>query len=149
MRLGERKFDLITELHIPIAIEDMRETLAVYRDHLKQDGFIAHIYLRKGVNVVTDDKLELDQHIDPDGEFKLVRFNQWILNGLSMRVFFVALIEENGKTRMEFDKAKLELVPKGERVEHAFYREVADIPTHNLESSPPWSEEFIQVLQRK
>ena len=147
--LGNRKFDLITQLHIPISLQSMKDMLAQYKNYLHEDGFIAQMYLRKTVNLITDDKLELDQYIDPEGAFRLVRFNQWLLNDLAMRVFFVAIIDEDGKNRMEFDNARLELVPKGGMVEHEHYVQRADIPTNNFESSPPWTEEFLQVLQRK
>lgn len=148
-RLEGRKFDLITQLHIPISLAGMKHMLAQYRPYLHEDGFIAQMYLRKTANLVTDDKLEVDQYVDPEGAFRLARFNQWLLNDLSMRVFFVAFIEEDGKTRMEFDNARLELVPKGAMVEHEHYRQTADIPTNNFDSNPPWTEEFIQVLQHK
>lgn len=148
-RLGEQKFDLITELHIPFSIDEMRRVLAQYHDYLKREGFVAHIYLRKAANVEIDDRLDLDQHADPEDEFKIVRFNQWVLNGSQVRVFYVTLIEEDGRTRMEFDKRRMELLPRGDTLEHEFYKQVQDIPTNNRESAPPWTEEFIQVLQHK
>jgi SAM-dependent methyltransferase len=147
--LGNRKFDLITQLHIPISLDQMRNMLAQFRGYLHEDGYIAQMYIRKTVNLISDDKLELDQYIDPDGEFKIVRFNQWIMNDLSMRVFFIALIEQDGKTRMEFDNARLEIVPKGGMIEHEYYRQTGDIATNNFDSAPPWTEEYLQILKHK
>lgn len=148
-RLGDNKFDLITQLHIPLCIDDMRSVLAGVRGYLKEDGLIGQIYLRKVANVLVDDKLDMDQYADPNGEFTIVRFNQWLLNGFHMSVFYVSLIEEDGRMRVEVDKRKLELLPKGEPLEHEFYEQVGDIPTNNSDSAPPWSEEYIQVLQHK
>jgi ubiquinone/menaquinone biosynthesis C-methylase UbiE len=147
--LGNRKFDLITQLHIPMEIDGIRRMLAQFRQYLHEDGFIAQMYVRKAVNLVSDDKLELDQYTDPDGQFRLVRFNQWVMNDLQMRVFFVAMIEQDGKSRMEFDKTRIEIVPKGGMIEHEFYQQVADIPSNNFDSAPPWTEEYLQILKHK
>jgi ubiquinone/menaquinone biosynthesis C-methylase UbiE len=148
-RLGDEKFDLITHLHIPTSLDDIRNTVAQYKNHLRKDGFITHLHLRKSANVVRDDKVEIDQHIDPEGGFKLVRFNQWVLEDLRLSVFFVMVIDENGKMRMEIDRYRMELLDKGAPFDHELFTEVSNIPTDNIDSSPPWTEEFLQVLTLK
>ncbi|HEX8091263.1 MAG TPA: AMP-binding protein [Blastocatellia bacterium] len=148
-RLNDEKFDLITHLHIPTSMDDIRTTVAKYRNHLKEDGFIAHLHLRKSSNVINDDKVEIDQHADPEGNFKLVRLNQWLIEDRTLNVFFVMFIEEGGGMRMEIDRYRMELLHKGEPLEHEFYTEVSDIPSNNFDSAPPWTEEFLQVLTHK
>ncbi len=143
----DEKFDLITQLHVPISVQDIRDTIAKYRLNLKEDGYIAHIYLRKSANVISDDKMDADRYADPDGKFKIVRFNQWLLDDLVLRFISIVFIEEDGKVRLEFDKAKMQLLPPGEPLTHEFYSEVGDIPTHNRDSTPPWTTEFLQVLR--
>lgn len=147
-KLGDEKFDLITHLHIPTSLDDIRNTLAQYKDHLKEDGFITHLHLRKSANEFRDDKVEIDQHVDPEG-YKLVRLNQWVLEDLTLRVFFVMIIDENGKMRMEIDRYRMELLHKGAPLEHEDFTEVNNICTNNLDSTPPWTEEFLQVLTLK
>ena len=148
-KLGDEKFDLITHLHIPTSMDDIRNTMAQYKNHLKEDGFITHLHLRKSANALRDDKVELDQYVDPDGGYKLVRLNQWVLEDLSLSVFFIMLIDENGRIRMEIDRYRMELLHKGAALEHEFFTEVNNIPTDNLDSTPPWTEEYLQVLTLK
>jgi SAM-dependent methyltransferase len=145
-QLGSQKFDLITHLHIPTSMEDIRQTVAAYRGYLSERGFIAHLHLRKVANVVRDDRMDLDQYIDPDGQFKLVRLNQWVLEDRILRVFFIMFIDEGSGTRIEIDRYRMELLEKGEPLLHEFYDEMVDIPTINLDSTPPWTEEYLQVL---
>jgi ubiquinone/menaquinone biosynthesis C-methylase UbiE len=148
-RLGDEKFDLITHLHIPSSLDDIRNTVAQYKNHLKEDGFITHLHLRKSANAVRDDKVEFDQHVDPESGLKLVRLNQWVLEDLKLSVFFVMIIDEDGKMRMEIDRYRMELLDKGAPFDHESFREVGNIPTDNIDSSPPWTEEFLQVLTLK
>jgi SAM-dependent methyltransferase len=142
----EGVFDVITILHIPISMDDMRATLAKYAPYVADGGYLVQLYLRKAANVVSDDKVDIDRYGDPAGKFKVVRFNQWLLNDMKLDFISVVLIEENGSVRLEFDKAKMQLLGGQDSFEHAGYKQVQDIPTRNRESAPPWTEEFLQIL---
>lgn len=146
-RLNET-FDLITVLHIPISLTEMAHTLARYREHLAPDGYAAQLYLRKAANVVRDDRVDIDRHADPAG-FKLVRFNQWLLDDHRLDFLSIVLIQDGGPMRLEFDTAKMELLPPAGVLEHEHYVEVHDWPTRNNDSTPPWSEEYLQVLTHR
>ena len=47
------------------------------------------------------------------------------------------------------DRYRMELLHKGAALEHEFFTEVNNIPTDNLDSTPPWTEEFLQILTLK
>ena len=61
----------------------------------------------------------------------------------------IVLIQDDEPLRLEFDTARMELLPKGRALEHDDFVEVHDWPTHNPDSTPPWSEEFVQILAHR